>query len=195
MGFRSAGGGGRTGSLGQQGACGALSAPPDPRVQARQLSVLRVKEPTWGQMKEQLPGSPTLSPSVLYPHSAPIHSFWSPVPVKMLSLPRFEHAFCCRKMKTMQPDVFLFLLRLPEARAKCVAPVRGAALPAVSSTFGFLQGALFRLTCLCQNLWALPGPAPPEGRKSGRNSRGRQTHLEECRGIRPVQVSSEAPPL
>lgn len=50
-----------------------------------------------------------LSPSVLYPRSAPVHSFWSLVPVKMLSLPRFEHAFCCRKMKTMQPDVFLFL--------------------------------------------------------------------------------------
>lgn len=62
-----------------------------------------------GTKKQQLQGSPALSPSVLYPLCAPRHSFCSLVPVKMLSLPRFEHAFCCWKMKTMQPDVFLFL--------------------------------------------------------------------------------------
>lgn len=124
----------RTRSPWQQGVCRALSVALDPRVQAQQLFVLRAKAPMWGRMKLQLPGSPTLSPSVLYPRSAPLHSFWSPVPVKMLSLPRFEHAFCCRKMKTMRPDVFLFLPWLPAARAKCVAPLRGAVPPAFSST-------------------------------------------------------------
>lgn len=99
----------RTRYLGQQRVCHALSVVLDPSMWAQQVFVLRVKEPMWGPIKRPLPGSPALSPSVLYPHNDPIHSFWSLVPVKMLSLPRFEHAFCCRKMKTMQPDVFLFL--------------------------------------------------------------------------------------
>lgn len=128
----------------------ALSVVPDPSVRAQQVFVLRVKEPGWGQMKLQLLGSPTLSPSVLYPRSTPtIHSFWSLVPVKMLSLPRFEHVFCCQKMKTMQPDVFLFLLK---ARAICVAPgLRPCGLVS-QRPFTCLQGALFRFTRLCQNL-------------------------------------------
>lgn len=88
--------------------------------------MLRVKDPTWGPMIAQCPGSPALSPSVLYPCSDPVHSFWSLVPVKMLSLLRSEHAFCCRKMKAMQPSVFLFRPLLPEARAKRVAQVLGA---------------------------------------------------------------------
>lgn len=65
--------------------------------------------PNVGTNGSAVAGPPALSPSSLHPCSDPAHSFWSLVPVKMLSLPRSEHAFCCRKMKTMQPSVFLFL--------------------------------------------------------------------------------------
>lgn len=118
-----------------------------------------------GTNETAVAGLTALSPSVLYPRGDPIHSCWSLVPVQMLSLPRFEHAFCCRKMKTMQPDVFLFLPWLPGASAKCVAQVLGALLPGFSSaSSAFLQGALFRLTCPCRHLWAPPGPASWVGR-------------------------------
>lgn len=149
----------------------------------------------WGQTKLQLLESPTMSPSVHYPCSTPIHSFWSLVPVKMLSLPRFEHAFCCRRMKTMQPDVFLFLPWLPEARAKCVAPVLGAVLP------GFLRASLASSRGRCS------GP-PVCVRTSGNlqaQSHGKGKIRKKPKGlpdlpgghkdIKPVQVSSETPPL
>lgn len=177
--------------------CPALSVALDPRTQAQQPFVLSVKEPMWGHMELQLPGSPTLSPSVLYPHSAPRHSCWSPVPVKMLSLPRFEHAFCCRKMKTMQPDVFLFLPWLPEARAKCVAPLLGAVLPAFSST----SSASSRGRCSGSPAYARTSghlQAQPLGKGANQEETqgvARLTWRNTHRGIRPVQVSSEAPPL
>lgn len=97
-------------------------------------------------------GLTALSPSVLYPRSDPIHSCRSLVPAQMLSLPRFEHAFCCRKMKTMQPDVFLFLPSLPGAGAKCVAQVLGALLPVSQCLFGLPPGGAVQAH--------LPGAAP-----------------------------------
>lgn len=53
----------------------------------------------------------------------------------------------------------------------CRPTARGCAPCLLQHLFDCLQGALFRLTCLGQNLWAPPGPAPREGSKSGRNSR------------------------
>lgn len=130
-------------------------------MRAQQVSVLRKKEPVSVGTNETVVAEITaLSPSVLYPRSAPMHSFWSPVPVKMLSLPRFEHAFCCRKMKTMQPDVFLFLPQLPEAGAKCVAQAPGAALPGFSAPPASSRGR-------CSGSPA--GSAPGAGGESERN--------------------------
>lgn len=67
----------------------------------QQVSVLRAEEPARSQCSCSYRAH-GLSPTVLKTRSAPRHSFCSLVPVKMLSLPRFEHAFCCWKMKTMQ---------------------------------------------------------------------------------------------
>lgn len=139
--------------------------------------------PPVGTDETAVAGLTALSPSVLYPRSDPIHSCWSLVPVQMLSLPRFEHAFCCWKMKTMQPDVFLFLPSLPGAGAKCVAQVLRALLPGFSiASSAFLQGALFKLTRACQHLWAPPGPASWEGGGPGRNSPAGTESQQTCPG-------------
>lgn len=137
------------------------------------MFVLRGKKPTWGQMKLQLLESPTMSPSVHYPCSTLIHSFWNLVPVKMLSLPRFEHAFCCWRMKTMQPDVFLFLPWLPEARAKCVAPVLGAVLP------GFLRASLASSRGRC---WGPPVCVRTSGNLQAQ-PHGKGENQEETQGL------------
>lgn len=135
-------------------------------------------------------GLTALSPSVLYPRSDPIHSCRSLVPGQMLSLPRFEHAFCCRKMKTMQPDVFLFLRSLPGAGAKCVAQVLGALLPGFSvplrpSSRGRCSDSPARGSTSGHLQAQLPGKGADQG----------ETHLGEHKALKPVQVSLESPPI